>query len=103
MNTTDLKHCENSEWNFALNISKHWNSFLRPPGHTGDLARSVAGWGTLTDEVFFKNVEVCRWTQPFSLCRKLLINTRLEPGAKGARRGKNRLNGFALARSWFTA
>ena len=36
-------------------------------------------------------------------CRKLLINTRLQPGAKGASRGKNRLNGFSLVRSWFTA
>jgi hypothetical protein len=34
-------------------------------------------------------------------CRQLLINTRLQPGAKDARR-KNRLNGF-LARSLFTA
>jgi hypothetical protein len=37
------------------------------------------------------------------LCRKLLINTRLQPGAKGARREKNRLNGFSWARSRFTA
>jgi hypothetical protein len=36
------------------------------------------------------------------LCRKLPINTRLEPGAKGEA-GKNRLNGFAWARSWVTA
>jgi hypothetical protein len=35
-------------------------------------------------------------------CRQLLINTRLQPGAKDARR-KNRLNGFSRARSWFTA
>jgi hypothetical protein len=37
------------------------------------------------------------------LCRKLLINTRLQPGAHGVRREKNRLNGFSWARSWFTA
>jgi hypothetical protein len=36
------------------------------------------------------------------LCRKLLINTRLQPGAKGEAE-KNRLNGFSRARSWFTA
>jgi len=35
-------------------------------------------------------------------CRKLLINTRLQPGAKGTS-GENRLNGFSLARPWFTA
>jgi hypothetical protein len=37
------------------------------------------------------------------LCRKLLINTRLQPDARGVRREKNRLNGFSWARSWFTA
>ena len=37
------------------------------------------------------------------LCRNLLINTRLQPGAKGWRGGKNRLNGFSFGHSWFTA
>jgi hypothetical protein len=35
--------------------------------------------------------------------RNVLINTRLQPGAERDRRGKNRLNGFSLARSWCTA
>ena len=29
MNTTDLKHYQSSEWHFALDIPKRWNSF--PP------------------------------------------------------------------------
>ena len=29
MNTTDMKHYKSSEWNFALDIPKRWNSF--PP------------------------------------------------------------------------
>ena len=29
MNTTDMKHYQNSEWNFALDIPMRWNSF--PP------------------------------------------------------------------------
>ena len=32
MNTTDMKHYESSEWNFALDIPKRWNSF--PPVST---------------------------------------------------------------------
>jgi hypothetical protein len=37
------------------------------------------------------------------LCRKLLINTRLQPGVKGARREKPFKRFFFQARSWFTA
>jgi hypothetical protein len=29
MNTTEMKHYISSEWNFALDVPKHWNSF--PP------------------------------------------------------------------------
>jgi hypothetical protein len=43
------------------------------------------------------------WLNDELLCRKLLINTRLQPGAKGLLKGKNRLNGFSWARSRFTA
>jgi len=32
MNTPDMKHYKNSEWNFALDIPKRWNSF--PPVST---------------------------------------------------------------------
>ena|ERR1035438_3309033 len=32
MNTADMKHYESSEWNFALDIPKRWNSF--PPVST---------------------------------------------------------------------
>jgi hypothetical protein len=32
MNTTDMKHYQSSEWNFALDIPKRWNSF--PPVST---------------------------------------------------------------------
>jgi hypothetical protein len=32
MNTTDMKHYKSSEWNFALDIPKRWNSF--PPVST---------------------------------------------------------------------
>src|SRR5205085_569373 len=27
MNTTDMKHYKSSEWNFALDLPKRWNSF----------------------------------------------------------------------------
>jgi hypothetical protein len=36
-------------------------------------------------------------------CRKRLINTRLQPGARKEHAGKNRLNGFSWVRLWFTA
>jgi hypothetical protein len=37
------------------------------------------------------------------LCRKRLINTRLQPGARKEHAEKNRLNGFSWVRLWFTA
>jgi uncharacterized membrane protein YecN with MAPEG domain len=37
------------------------------------------------------------------LCRKLLINTRLQPGAGKVREAKNRLNGFSFCPCVFTA
>jgi hypothetical protein len=38
---------------------------------------------------------LANFLNPNLLCRKLLINTRLQPGAHGVRGEKNRLNGFS--------
>jgi hypothetical protein len=71
-------------------------------------ARSV--WTAAVDRRFYprakqRPVEIkqgCEPGDPILLCEKFLINTRLQPGAKGAR-GEKPLKRFFFRRSWFTA
>jgi hypothetical protein len=59
-----------------------------------------------TDKKNKKNPQISRITQIKLkiklLCRKLLINTRLRPGAQGVA-GKKPFERFFWGRSWFTA